>query len=293
MKNLLLISQLLMISYVVKAQTTDCNCYCDCPKPIDGKFFNICTLVENQDFSYKKEIMKMSCVDVAKDSKEIIKAKVNCMWNKYFTEFDCVGEAFITDGNVLKYAVNQGFVFFIDGMVNDFSIDINLKDPSDGKTLLDFCTDEINKYKGWLVDLKATPDHPTKKINMHLDSIRIKEYEAIYNHLQNDLYALHSNELARSPQYRKGVEISLSKQILEKYTGKFTLQLDTVVFNCNLYLENETLMFKVNNDSPKKLIFESPFRAFIDPTQYFNFSLNATTNKYEFTYSVFKAKRIE
>ena len=151
----------------------------DCPRPTDGKFVNICTLVENQDLAYKKEFLAMSCADPKKDSPETVKSKVSLMWETYYKEFGCDSTGFpVGQGNVLKFSVNQEFELFVDGVVKDFGININLKDPSDGKTLLDFTLDEINRYKG-------DKDYPEKSA----------ELERIYAHLKNDLKAKHSNEI--------------------------------------------------------------------------------------------------
>lgn len=151
----------------------------DCPRPIDGKFVNICTLVENQDLAYKQELRKMACVDPKKDSAETIKSKVSYMWETYYKEFGCDSTGFtVAQGNVLKYSVNQEFVHFVDGVVKEFDLNINIKDPSDGKTLLDYTLDEVNRYKG-------------DKHYQH----KVPELELIYSHLKNDLKAKHSNEI--------------------------------------------------------------------------------------------------
>lgn len=151
----------------------------DCPRPKDGKFVNICTLVENQDLSYKNEFIAMSCADPKKDSPATVKSKVNHMWETYYKEFGCDSSGFpVGQGNVLKFSVNQEFELFVDAVVEDFGININLKDPIDGKTLLDFTLDEINRYKG-------DKDYPGKSA----------ELQRIYAHLKNDLKAKHSNEL--------------------------------------------------------------------------------------------------
>ncbi len=151
----------------------------DCPRPKDGKFLNLCTLIENQDFEYKKELLSMSCADSKKDSTETVKSKVNHMWEQYYKNFGCNNTGFLVpEGNVLKYSINQGFEYFIDGVVEDFGLNINLKDPSDNKTLLDFTLDEINRYKQY-------PKYQEK----------VKELEQIYTHLKTDLKAKHSSEL--------------------------------------------------------------------------------------------------
>ncbi len=178
MKKIITLCLLFLLSFTIKAQTegtADCNC----PKPKGVKFLNFCTLVENQDSRYKKELREMSCVDLTKDSRETIKAKVQCMWRKYYAEFGCDDSGFPSpNGNILKYAVNQEWEYFIDGVVEEFDLNINLKDPADGKTLLDFVSDEIIRYK-------KNPEFKNK----------VKELEEIYNHLKKDLKAKHATEL--------------------------------------------------------------------------------------------------
>ncbi|HKZ67309.1 MAG TPA: hypothetical protein VJ111_13175 [Chitinophagaceae bacterium] len=181
MKNIITICLLLAtLSSGSQTNNTDCNC----PTPKGGKFINFCTLVENQDTRFKEELEEMSCVDLKIDSKETISAKVNCMWKKYYHEFGCDNSGFpVPQGNILKYAVNQEFELFIDGLVEYFGMDINIKDPADGKTLLDYTLDEVNRYKKY-------PDFAKK----------VKELQNIYDHLKNDLYALHASELASKPK---------------------------------------------------------------------------------------------
>ncbi len=152
---------------------------CNCPKPKEGKFVYFCSLIEGQDSQYKQQLREMSCVDLTKDSPETIRAKVQCMWRRYYAEFGCDDTGFLVpQGNILKYAINQEFEYFIDGVVEEFGLDINLKDPVDGKTLLDFVLDEIKRYK-------KKPEYEFK----------VNELQRIYNHLKNDLKAKHAKDL--------------------------------------------------------------------------------------------------
>lgn len=206
MKKTLAVCLLTVLSFTVSGQDNDCNC----PRPRDGYFINICALIEQQDFAYTKELMAMSCVDQSNDSKETIKEKVNCLWEKYYSEFGCQNKGFlVVKGNALKYSANQGFEYFIDGVVEDFGFNINIKDPSDNKTLLDFILDEINRFKRY----------PTYQY-------KVKEFEELYSHLKNDLNAKHASEL--TPQdvlpYRvKKAKITVSSDILKKYEGKYII----------------------------------------------------------------------
>ncbi len=176
MKKIVAICLLSAITLTTQAQQA-ASANCNCPTPKGGKFVYMCTLVENQDFNYKKLLMEMSCVD-SLDSPETKKEKIKCMWEKYYAEFGCDNSGFLVpQGNILKYAVNQEFELFVDGMVK-LGIDINMKDPVDGKTLLDFTLDEISRYKGYAND-----------------NDKVKELEKIYKHLKNDLKAKHASEL--------------------------------------------------------------------------------------------------
>ena len=178
MKKLITFSVFFLLTFSTKPQIKD-SADCNCPIPKGVKFLNFCTLVENQDYRFKKELLQMSCVDFIKDSPATIKAKVQCMWKKYYREFRCDDSGFLVpNGNILKYAINQEFELFVDALVEEFGLDINLKDPANGKTLLDFSLDEIKCYK-------KRPEYQYK----------VKELEAIYKHLKNDLKAKHASEL--------------------------------------------------------------------------------------------------
>jgi hypothetical protein len=160
----------------------------ECPRPSDGKFVNICTLVENKDYQYKKELLAMSCADSKKDSPETVKSKVNHMWETYYGEFGCEGESFTPEKNVLKYSINQNFNFFVDGVVKEFDLNINLKDPSDGKTLLDFALEEKKR----LAESYARRQ-PSSISEYEKD--KLKELDDFCTHLKVDLKAKQSQEL--------------------------------------------------------------------------------------------------
>ena len=215
----------------------------------------------------------MSCVDLTKDSPETIRIKVQCMWKKYYAEFGCDNIGFLVpQGNILKYAVNQEWELFIDGVV-ELGIDINMKDPVDGKTLLDFTLDEINRYKKF-------PDFQEKA----------KELQEIYNHFKFDLYALHANELTSKPHYQSGVKIILAKDISIKYIGAYALDkapanVYTVVF------ENDKLLMSLNGSKYSELHAESENTFFSMPKNAFRyrFTINKA-GKYDLTFGSDKSK---
>ncbi len=272
MKKLITICLLFLLSFTIKAQTADCNC----PKPKGGKFVYFCTMVENQDSQYKKELLQMSCVDHIKDSPETIKAKVQCMWKKYYVEFGCDDAGFLVpQGNILKYAVNQEFEYFVDGVVEEFGLDINLKDPADEKTLLDFVLDEVKRYK-------KNPEYQEK----------VKELEKIYNHLKFDLYALHASELTSKPHYQWGVKIILAKDISLKYIGAYSLvnaptNVYTIVF------ENDKLLMSLNGSKYSELHAESENTFFLIPETAVRYRFTKNKEgKYDLTFGSNKATKV-
>ncbi len=151
----------------------------DCPKPRDDMFEQMCELIGTKDVSYKEHLMKMSCVDKKKDSQITINSKIKHTWETYRKDFYCTEDGFsVKEGNILKYSIFHGFPAFVNGVVKNFQLDINFKDPADQKTLLDYIQDEIVMFKklGFL---------PSK----------VKELEELYTHFRKNLNAKHSNEL--------------------------------------------------------------------------------------------------
>jgi hypothetical protein len=267
MRTILSLNLLLITTITSYAQVD----LCDCPRPKDGKFVNICTLIENQDPNYKNEFMLMACADLTKDSKETIKEKVNCLWESYYKEFGCNSTGFLVpDGNNLKYSLNQEFDLFIDGMFEEFGVNINLKDPSDGKTLLDFAEAEILRYR----DDKDF-------------GYKVKELERIYNHLKNELNAKHSNELTSQdalPYSVKKVKISVPADMLKQYEGKYIAENYQPIY---IKIENDKFLcrfgetaefFELSADS-KSSFFRKPTPAFA--TSEFTFKLDNTTGKFD------------
>lgn len=222
----------------------------------------------------------MSCADPKKDSKEIIKEKVNCMWEKYFSEFGCEGQSFTPEKNVLKYSINQNFNYFVDGVVKEFNLNINLKDPADGKTLLDYALEEKIRL------IASYARRPATTISEY-EKDKLKELEDFCIHLKNDLNAKHSNEL--TPQdalpYRvKKTQITVLADILKKYEGKYVTKGYNPIY---IKLESEKLLysfgenakyFELSADS-KTTFFRKPTPAFANSE--FTFKMDSATGKYD------------
>lgn len=136
-----------------KVNNEDCDCV---EVPVD--FSRLCSYSKDKKrstldeftFLFEETILKMSCVDLKKDSRETIIRKVNCMWNKYKTKCACDSLGFnVPGGNLLKFVINFDFDDWYYLMVETYNLDILFVDPADGKTLTQYLDEEIaktNKY---------------------------------------------------------------------------------------------------------------------------------------------------
>ncbi len=100
------------------------------------------------EYLYEKRLLQFACVDLKNDDEETILRKVKLFWNNYRTKCKCDAINFnIPNGNILKYSIAKNTFDFIETLVLDYELDINFADPADGKNLLDYVNDEIEKMK--------------------------------------------------------------------------------------------------------------------------------------------------
>lgn len=188
MKKLVTIWLLLATAFTSKAQEKPITC--DCPPPTAEQFSNVCVSIYQKSdahhsdsgasFSYQEDIWKMSCVDSANDSKEVIIKKIQYMWNKYRESFRCYGypTSIASDSNILKFSLDTGFTPFIYESVRKNKLDMNFIDPADRKTFLDFVQERIT----YIANLPP------------IDILKLEEYKRIYK-LAQDGGAKHSKDL--------------------------------------------------------------------------------------------------
>lgn len=124
----------------------------------EAKLRGICAAVSNRDqtstgpqkypYRYTRKIFEASCVDMEKDSDEVIAQKVSAMWAKHSDKLTCTDVSFdVEKGGLIKYAVNAKFDKFIYDVVS-WKVDLNKVDASDNKTVLDYVQDQMASYKG-------------------------------------------------------------------------------------------------------------------------------------------------
>ncbi|MBC7381923.1 MAG: hypothetical protein H7296_02890 [Bacteroidia bacterium] len=129
------------------------------------------------EYGYERRLMDMACADYKNESQEATAIIVKKWWNNHKTKFRCQSSAFnIDNGNILKFAVVNGFKTFLETIVGTYNMDINFIDPADNRNVLDYVNDELKKstcnlgeahpkvkvlkgYKQFLIDLGGKPSN--------------------------------------------------------------------------------------------------------------------------------------
>lgn len=125
-----------------------------CPNNVDIK--GLCDVIrsgqeedaESDNFYvYETIIYNASCVTSSTPPAEKAK-KIQAFWDKYGKDIQCFNLGF-NGGSPVKYAAYQKFDSFIDDFIKwklpaDY---LNRRDKTDGKTVLDFIRDEMQKTK--------------------------------------------------------------------------------------------------------------------------------------------------
>jgi hypothetical protein len=127
----------------------------ECPNP--AKLKNLCMMVSERvkekdpaathRYRYRTQILAASCVEPG-DSKAAMRAKVDAMWRQNQSRLICNSLQFdMQNGSVLKFALNQYFDAFLDDAI-ELGVPLNLVDAADGKTVLDYVRDKIERNAG-------------------------------------------------------------------------------------------------------------------------------------------------
>jgi len=130
-----------------------------CKEPKASDFKSFCADVSTKakatgsktdtvEFLYEQRLWEVACAVMGVDDLETAKIKIQTWWNKYKTKCKCDSLGFnIPNGNLLKFSVSQSLPDVIDTMVSTYGLDINFKDPVDGKNVLDYVNDELIRFK--------------------------------------------------------------------------------------------------------------------------------------------------
>lgn len=127
-----------------------------CPNP--KKLRGMCMLLSSQDrdanpqghfvYLYQRKFLEAACVDVNKDNDEVIARKISKVWKENESTLICNNTKFdVSNGNIIKFAVNIKFDNFITD-VTYWKVNLNKVDETDGRTVLDYIRDQIERNKG-------------------------------------------------------------------------------------------------------------------------------------------------
>jgi hypothetical protein len=147
--------------YVGMEKTPSCSLT---PDQVKKKLKWLCTLISERDedpspkgryqWLYQRQLMDASCVDVATDSEELIAQKISKMWKENEETLICNNTRFdISNGNLIKYAVASKFDEFLISAAS-WNLNFNKVDKSDGRTVLDYIHDHIDRHKGHPIERK-------------------------------------------------------------------------------------------------------------------------------------------
>jgi uncharacterized delta-60 repeat protein len=131
------------------------------PCPNLKKLENICIYIDSRgkdpkpkgdyEYMYQRRLLDAACVDVEKDSEEVIGQKIRKMWDAAFAQqkLNCHSMQFYpSGGNILKFAVSCKFDEFIDDAIW-WKVNLNFIDEVDKETVLDYVQHQIEKNKGF------------------------------------------------------------------------------------------------------------------------------------------------
>ena len=126
--------------------SSDIKKFCDCIASQEGPTEIGRNYVE---YWWEEVLAEYAGADFQKESREAVAQKIKIYWDKYKTRFGCRSSAFNLDkGSVLKFAVIQGFVPFIETAFETYGMDISFVDPADGRTLCEYMNEELFRKTG-------------------------------------------------------------------------------------------------------------------------------------------------
>jgi hypothetical protein len=124
----------------------------NCPDP--SKLLGICRSLNDQrrvpiantdrtQYEYEQKMKEAACVLPGEDQ-ATVRRKVQTLWNNHQTNFGCTVAGFdLSNGNILKYSVRSRAFDFLNLSVETWNLNLNIVDPVDNKTVLDYLRSEI------------------------------------------------------------------------------------------------------------------------------------------------------
>ncbi len=119
---------------------------------------NLCSLIDDRTkdpdkesdflYLYQRRVSEAAGVG-ADDEPEQVRKKVGLLFNQYGNKLTCSNTRFdVTNGSVIKFAASSQFARFLEDVIYTWQLDLNVVDPADGKTLLDYVEQQADLNKG-------------------------------------------------------------------------------------------------------------------------------------------------
>lgn len=146
-----------------------------------SKLKDLASLLENKDEKYsliENLIYEASCVDPKTDSPDVIKRKINQMWDNYGVSFKCNIKNNMPTGSIIFLAINSGYIGFIE-RINQWGL--NLNKTENGMNLLDHLdqwiinTKEDNFKYSLIIFRNMLINAGAKRLLKQSDSLSAKE----------------------------------------------------------------------------------------------------------------------
>lgn len=127
--------------------------------PAVSEIFNLCTAVDEKgrvpipgtsrsQFEFVAMVHAAACVR-ATDSEADRRSRIQSLWRDHQAAFGCTVPGFDLDsGNVLKMAVRRRSFELLNLVLEEWHLDVNIVDPVDGRTFLDYLEAEIGLNTG-------------------------------------------------------------------------------------------------------------------------------------------------
>ncbi|SFN99423.1 hypothetical protein SAMN05421741_11625 [Paenimyroides ummariense] len=97
------------------------------------------------DYSYQKIMYDSACADLDNMPEKEVNQKLRDWWDLYKDKLTCDNVQFnVPNGSVFKFAIRANLTAFIDDAIYA-KFDLNYVDKADGRTVLDYTKDELNK----------------------------------------------------------------------------------------------------------------------------------------------------
>ncbi|MFV0331237.1 MAG: hypothetical protein ACK5M3_14195 [Dysgonomonas sp.] len=105
-------------------------------------------LTSPYQWEFEKSIYKIIGLDIETSDKIVANLTIYLIWHRHSNLFVCSSSNFnVINGSILKLAVQSAFTSFIECAIYDWYVPLNRIDKFDGRTLLDYVRDEMEKAK--------------------------------------------------------------------------------------------------------------------------------------------------